>query len=364
VGEEWKLGGTASAGGAGEPPPAGPSPAERGSPSRWLEEDLEEPAEPAVTDDDLLAGLTETPERRKVKVGDPEALLGPAWEDPTARTVGREPPQGPRTGRNIPLAVVSAAVLAVLAFLFVLISPWLFTILAGAVVLVAQYELYTTSQKRGYHPAIALGLVTGGLAIAAAYFKGEPAMAFMLALTTALTFLWYMASPAKARAGTLANVGVTLLGVVYLPFMASFVVLILTQANSGKGLMLSVLGLTFLYDVAAFVIGSWYGTHPLAPTISPKKSWEGLIGATFTTIVISMAFVSQVGPMTLMRAIGLALVVCVFAPLGDLAESAVKRDLGVKDMGSIMPGHGGMLDRIDSVLFVAPAAFYFLRVIF
>jgi phosphatidate cytidylyltransferase len=77
-----------------------------------------------------------------------------------------------------------------------------------------------------------------------------------------------------------------------------------------------------------------------------------------------MAAVPAIGPMTLMRAVGLAVVVCIFAPLGDLAESAIKRDLGVKDMGSIMPGHGGFLDRIDSVLFVAPAAFYFLRVIF
>jgi phosphatidate cytidylyltransferase len=173
-----------------------------------------------------------------------------------------------------------------------------------------------------------------------------------------------MTSPAKARTGSLANIGVTLLGVVYLPFLASYIVLILTQQASGRSLMLAVLGLTFLYDVAAFGIGSVYGSRPLAPTVSPKKSWEGLIGATLVTVIMSMVAVPAIGPMTLMRAVGLAVVICIFAPLGDLAESAIKRDLGVKDMGSIMPGHGGFLDRIDSVLFVAPAAFYFLRVIF
>jgi phosphatidate cytidylyltransferase len=99
--------------------------------------------------------------------------------------------------------------------------------------------------------------------------------------------------------------------------------------------------------------------------VSPKKSWEGAIGATLVVVAVAVGVVANsvdlLEPVS--RAAGLAVVVAIFAPLGDLAESLIKRDLGIKDMGSILPGHGGVLDRIDSVLFVAPAAFMFLRLI-
>ena len=128
--------------------------------------------------------------------------------------------------------------------------------------------------------------------------------------------------------------------------------------------MLAVLGLTFFNDIMAFGFGSIWGSRPLAPTISPRKSLEGLLGGTAATILVAIAAVPAIDGMTVVRSLGLALVICVFAPLGDLAESVLKRDLGVKDMGNILPGHGGVLDRIDSALFVAPAAFYFLRLVF
>ena len=128
--------------------------------------------------------------------------------------------------------------------------------------------------------------------------------------------------------------------------------------------MLVVIGLTVAYDIAAFFFGTFWGSHPLAPTISPKKSREGLLGATVVTFALAIGIVpSVIDYLSVTNAVGLAVIVSVFAPLGDLAESALKRDLGVKDMGSILPGHGGILDRIDSLLFVAPAAWYFLRLI-
>ena len=114
---------------------------------------------------------------------------------------------------------------------------------------------------------------------------------------------------------------------------------------------------------AGAFFGSFWGSRALAPTISPKKSWEGLLGATVIVYAIAIAFLPAIGPLTLGSAVGLATVVILFAPLGDLAESMIKRDLGVKDMGSVLPGHGGILDRIDSALFVGIAAFYFLRLV-
>ena len=127
-----------------------------------------------------------------------------------------------------------------------------------------------------------------------------------------------------------------------------------------------VLILVAVADTAAYAAGHAFGRTKLAPTISPKKSLEGAIGATLVVIAVSVGAVAPAVTAlnTVGKSVALAVVVAVLAPLGDLAESLIKRDLGVKDMGSILPGHGGVLDRIDSVLFVAPAAFLFLRLIF
>ena len=316
----------------------------------------------ADLDDDLLADL-HPPGPRTIKV-DPEHFTGPTWEEPSSRGLRVEPVPTRYAERNLPAAVISAALLVAAAIISIALSRALFAVVAGVVVLVGQAELYAAMQRRGAQPATALGLAMGAVVLGAAYFRGEQAILFGLPLALMLSFLWYMVAPPKSREGLLANVGATMLGIVYVPFLAGYVLLMVNVA-SGRALVLVVLGLTFLYDVSAFFFGSIWGTTPLAPTISPKKTVQGLSLASIVTFIVSVGIVSSVNPLdTWTRAAILGILVDVFAPLGDLAESAVKRDLGVKDMGSIMPGHGGVLDRIDSVLFVAPAVFYFLRVIF
>jgi phosphatidate cytidylyltransferase len=219
-------------------------------------------------------------------------------------------------------------------------------------------------QRRGYQPATALGLVIGGLLLAAAYLRGEAGALTFVSFGLILTFFWYMAAHPRAREETLKNVSATMLGVVYLSLLASYALLLLSLPG-GKALVLSVIGLTALYDVSAFAVGSFMGRRPLAPTISPKKSWEGLLGATIVTFIVGFALLPQIDPIrgSLTRAVAVSVVIVIFAPLGDLAESLLKRDLRVKDMGTVLPGHGGVLDRIDSILFVAPAVFYLLRLI-
>jgi phosphatidate cytidylyltransferase len=314
------------------------------------------------SDDDLLADL-HPPGPRTIKV-DPERFTGPTWEEPSSRGLRVEPVASRYAERNLPAAVISAAFLVAAAIISIALSKVAFAIVAGVVVLIGQAELYAAMQRRGAQPATALGLVMGAVVLGAAYLRGEQAMLFVLPLALLLSFLWYMVAPPKVREGLLSNIGATMLGIIYVPFLAGYVLIMLSVA-SGRALVLVVLGLTFLYDVSAFVFGSFWGTRPLAPTISPKKTVEGLAGASVVTFAISLVVVASVHPLaTWTRAAVLGILVDVFAPLGDLAESAIKRDLGVKDMGSIMPGHGGVLDRIDSVLFVAPAVFYFLRVIF
>jgi phosphatidate cytidylyltransferase len=300
---------------------------------------------------------------RPVRVGQ-EGLGGPSWQEPTALEVGADTERR-GAGRDVPLAFLTGLILAALAVGAIAIGPGAFAIFAGLAVLFAQGEFYLALQKRGFQPATALGLVSGALVLAAGYYEGEGAMPAMLALATFASFLWFMTVPAGHRRNVTANLGLTLLGIVYIPLLAGYALVTLTQFPQGRELVLSIVGLTIAYDVAAFLVGYLMGSRPLAPKISPKKSWEGAIGATLVVILIAIGAVAPAVDLldTMGRSVGLAVVVAIFAPLGDLAESLIKRDLGIKDMGSILPGHGGVLDRIDSILFVAPAAFLYLRLI-
>ncbi|MEX0743407.1 MAG: phosphatidate cytidylyltransferase [Actinomycetota bacterium] len=298
---------------------------------------------------------------RTVRVG-AEGLGGPSWQEPTAMEVGTEPER--RAGRDVPMAFVTGVVLAALALGALAIGSGAFALVAGAFVLLAQGEFYFALQKRHYQPATALALVSGALVLGAAYYRGEGAMLAVVGLTVVATFLWYMTVPPQHRRNVVTNIALTLLGVIYIPLLAGYALVVL-ELPDGRGLALSIIGLTVAYDVSAFVVGTWWGSRPLAPNISPKKSWEGAIGATFVTAAVAVGAVAPSVELleTIPRAVGLAVVVGIFAPLGDLAESLLKRDLEIKDMGSILPGHGGVLDRIDALLFVAPAAFIYLRLI-
>jgi phosphatidate cytidylyltransferase len=304
----------------------------------------------------------EAPAVRTVRVGT-EGLGGPSWQEPTAVEVGPETERR-APGRNVQLAFLTGIVLAALAVGAIWIGPDPFAALVGIVVLVAQGEFYFALQKRHYQPATALGLVTGALVLGAAYFRGEGAMLAVTALGVIATFLWYMTVPAEHRRNVVSNVGLTVLGIAWIPMFAGYILPVL-ELEDGRALVLSILGLTVAYDASAFAVGYFWGSRPLAPTVSPKKSWEGAIGATLVVIAVAVGIVApSVGLLdTIPKAVGLAVVVAFFAPLGDLSESLVKRDLGIKDMGSVLPGHGGILDRIDGMLFVVPAAFLYLRLL-
>jgi phosphatidate cytidylyltransferase len=307
-------------------------------------------------------GADEAETSRTVRVG-AEGFGGPSWQEPTAIEVGAESERG-RAGRDVPTAFITGLVLAGLAIGMILIGPGAFAIFAGIVVLFALGEFYLAMQKRHFQPATAVGLVSGALILGAGYYRGENAMLAIMALSLFATFLWYMTVPPQHRRNIVSNIAITIFGVAYIPLLAAYALAVL-KLPDGEGLTLSIIGLTFVYDTAAFGVGYFWGSRPLAPTISPKKSWEGAIGATLVVIAVAVGVVAPSVSLldTIGRSVGLAVVVALFAPLGDLAESLLKRDLEIKDMGGILPGHGGVMDRIDSVLFVAPAAFIYLRLI-
>jgi phosphatidate cytidylyltransferase len=326
--------------------------------------------EEADEEEDVFAAMAEQEPHRTVVVGT-EGLGGPRWQEPAAVEVGADLDRRV-SDRDVPAAFLTGIVLAAVAVVALLIGEGVFAIAAGIVALVAQGELYGVMVKHHRQPATAVGLVSGALMLGGAYYQAEAGLLAMLSLGLLATFLWYMTVPASHRKDTASNIGLTLLGLVWIPGLAGTLLIILT--TWGKEVVVAVIALTFVFDTAAFLIGSvWGGSfiqRPLAPATSPKKSIEGLVGAALITMVVSSAFVTafvNVAPGIFedgrVNALLLGVVVSLAATFGDLAESLVKRDVGVKDMGSVLPGHGGVLDRIDSLLFVAPAALLLLRVI-
>ena len=329
-------------------------------------------AEPYPPDEqeDVFAAMAEEEPSRTIMVGG-EGLGGPSWQEPAAVEVGADLD---RRGveRDMPAAFLTGIVLAGVAVVALLIGEGVFAIVAAVVALVAQGELYGVMVKHHRQPATAVGLVSGALVLAGAYYHGEAGLTSMVSLGLLATFLWYLTVPAPHRKDLVGNIGLTMLGLVWIPALAGALLIILT--TFGAEVVVAVVALTFVFDTAAFLIGSvWGGSfvqRPLAPATSPKKSIEGLVGASLITVIVSMAFITSfvdVAPNMFsgarVNAALLGIVVSLAATFGDLAESLIKRDVGVKDMGSVLPGHGGVLDRIDSLLFVAPAALLLLRVI-
>ena len=321
-------------------------------------------------DEDVFAAMAEEEPSRTIVVGG-EGLGGPSWQEPAAVEVGADLDRS-GTERDMPAAFLTGIVLAGVALVALLIGEGVFAVVAAVVALVAQGELYGVMVKHHRQPATAVGLVSGALVLAGAYYHGEAGLMTMLFLGVLATFLWYLTVPAPHRKDLVGNIGLTLLGLVWIPALAGSLLIILTTFESQ--VVVAVIALTFVFDTAAFLIGSvWGGSfvqRPLAPATSPKKSIEGLVGAALITVIVSMAFITSFVDVSegifsgaRVNAALLGVVVSLAATFGDLAESLLKRDVGVKDMGSVLPGHGGVLDRIDSLLFVAPAALLLLRII-
>ena len=321
-------------------------------------------------DEDALEGFGGS-EPRQVAITS-EGYGGPSWQEPASMEVGSDAARrGPNQDeRDVPAAFLTGVVLAGIALGSLLIGKGAFALFATVVVVWAQGELYGVMVKHRYQPATAVGLASGALMTAGAYLHGEGALLAMFSLGVVATFLWFMAVPSSHRKNTVANIGLTLLNMAWIPLLAGYLLIVLASSD-GTALVVTIIGLTFIFDTTAFLGGSVFGGQwfhrGLAPATSPKKSFEGLLMATAAVALAGAALVPAfVNSFDSKRidALLLAIVVAAAATFGDLAESLIKRDLQVKDMGSVLPGHGGVLDRIDSLLFVAPAVFLLLRILF
>jgi phosphatidate cytidylyltransferase len=269
------------------------------------------------------------------------------------------------TGRNLPVAIATGVGIVLLALLCLKVGTVATLVLATIVVTLAAAECYAALRRGGRRPATLLGLVATVAVMVAAYAKGLPALPLVLVLVIITAMVWHLVG--VDRGSTVEGVASTLLGFVWVGFLGSFAALLLAPGEfphrHGIAFFLGAIVATIGADVGALAIGSWLGRHHLAPNVSPNKTWEGLIGGAVVAIAVSAAITGQVHPWTVPKAALLGLVVAVVAPIGDLCESLIKRDLGLKDMGAILPGHGGVLDRVDALLFVLPTTFYLVRVL-
>jgi phosphatidate cytidylyltransferase len=300
-------------------------------------------------------------------VYDEDVYEEPAPGYPDPRGAGA-PPRGARAraprrapDRNLGTAVLVAVGFAAVALaLFKFLGPLGGMIVVVPVVTYAAYEYFVGVNTAGFAAPLPVGVVAAAGAAIAAYNYGEAALPLVIVLAVAVCFLWYLVGAGGDR--PVGNIGVTLLGVGWIGLFGSFAALLLSAPN-GVALLLAAVIPTIGYDVGALFVGRSRGSRPLS-SASPNKTIEGLAGGMFLAVVAAVVFaVIGVTPFdTVGEGIKLGVLVALVAPMGDLAESLVKRDLGIKDMGSILPGHGGLLDRFDALLFVLPAVWYLARI--
>ena len=261
-----------------------------------------------------------------------------------------------RAGRNLPVAIgVGLGLGAVVLGTLYTFKP-AFLAFVVLVILVGMWELvrglHAKALSAPYVP-LAAGVVC---ILTLAYTSGREAMTVAMLLTVIAVVVW---RAAEGAAGMLADINASLLGLLYVAFPAGFAALMLAP-HDGARRVTAFIATVVASDVGGYAFGVLWGRHPMAPAVSPKKSWEGLVGST-----LACATCGAVLFVTLLHAdwwqgvlFGLA-TVCT-ATLGDLGESMIKRDLGIKDMGSLLPGHGGLMDRLDSLLPTAPVAWLLL----
>lgn len=263
-----------------------------------------------------------------------------------------------RAGRDLVAAftVGGGLAAAVLASLLLWRPAFLVIVVAG--VWGATWELVRAVRAGGARPP-QVPLFAGGLVmVGLAWWGGLAALSLGLLVSVLAAMVWRLA---RGPDGYHHDVGAATLILVYVPFLGGFAAL-LAAADDGTWRVLVTLVVVVLTDTGGYATGVFLGRHPMAPTVSPKKSWEGLAGS-LVAAAVGGAVGLALGGLAWWVGVIFGVVVAGAAVLGDLAESLLKRDLGIKDMSGLLPGHGGVMDRVDSILFAVPTAYLLLEVL-
>ena len=272
-----------------------------------------------------------------------------------------EPPPTPAkksAGRDLRAAIGVGVGLGVVIIAALFIVKAVFVGVVVVAVVIGLWELTSRLAERKQIQAPLIPLALGGTAmVVAGYLRGADGAWIAMALTSLAVLVWRMAQPPD---NYLRDVTAAVFAAFYVPFLATFVVMMLA-ADDGPRRVLVFLLLTVISDTGAYAVGWRFGSHKLAPRISPGKTREGLIGAiTFAMVAGALLMQYLIDDGLWWQGLLLGLAAATSATLGDLGESMIKRDLGIKDMGTLLPGHGGIMDRLDSLLPTAPVVWLLL----
>jgi phosphatidate cytidylyltransferase len=255
--------------------------------------------------------------------------------------------------------ILSAVVFLPLIIALSLIGGWAYLVFLELVVVLGIVEFYRMARHKGAEPHVAIGALAGG-ALVGLMYEGHAAAS---GLVMTLVFLVGLVLELRRGrpAGSVLNLGATVLGVFYVGWLGGHLGLLRRLPDGGR-LVLFTIFITWAGDSGAYFIGRWIGRRPLFAAISPKKTVEGSFGGLLASILAGVIGGIWLVPTLGMRdSILLGAIAGVVGPIGDLVESLLKRDSGVKDAGEMIPGHGGVLDRFDSLFFVAPVVYYYLK---
>lgn len=262
-----------------------------------------------------------------------------------------------RAGRNVPVSIASAVVMLGVAAGSLAFYKTAMMLVVAIVVIAAVWELRRGLLAKGIDLPEPPLMVGGIVMIACAYFWGAPALVTATAMTALAVLLWLLH---RGVDGYVRTATASVFTILYVPFLGSFLALMLSEGGERwhftglhddgvRGVITWIL-VTVASDIGGFVAGVRFGRHPMAPVISPKKSWEGFTGSAIATVAAGTALVVWFLHGHWYVGVALGIIAVTMAVLGDLVESVIKRDLGVKDMSQLIPGHGGVMDRLDSLL--------------
>jgi phosphatidate cytidylyltransferase len=269
-----------------------------------------------------------------------------------------EPARSPgRAGRDLPAAIAVGASLGALVIVTLFTVRIVWILLVAAAVTIGAYELVRALNVRGFRPPL-LPVLGSTIAMPlTAYAAGAQGLVLALFVTVLVIMAWRLVGP---RERLWPDVAAGVFVSVYIGFLAGFAAL-MTSPPDGPRRVLIFIAAVVCSDVGGYATGVLFGKHPMAPTVSPKKSWEGFAGSATACMLFGALTLHFLLHQTYWEGILYGLAVVCTATVGDLGESLIKRDIGIKDMGTLLPGHGGIMDRLDSLLCTAPIAWLLLK---